>query len=238
MTSMKSIMAAVASLVVIGGCGTTQDEAYDASARELDAMLLLQDERSSGETWARVNAQNELTILQSTDGEPQTAEKMFVLTLEGSENLPVEGKLGDSDVAFLPESNLFVLHTNANNSIYLFGLNDEKSREKIGLLKSNPRIRANIKAEVFAHGISESSGSWEQKAGQLDVSVSNFLLPKVGISPEEGGGSGGSTCTSGGTGSSSCSITEWTQTTCSVTCGAGYYACCNSSSVKCTCIKG
>lgn len=45
-------------------------------------------------------------------------------------------------------------------------------------------------------------------------------------------------CTSGGQGSSSCAIDEdfpWHQH-CDVSCGAGYYACCDANTVRCKCI--
>lgn len=44
-------------------------------------------------------------------------------------------------------------------------------------------------------------------------------------------------CTSGGAGSTSCSISETTGGECTVTCSSGYYACCNSPTVRCYCCK-
>ncbi|MDD3687490.1 MAG: hypothetical protein PHE56_12075 [Bacteroidales bacterium] len=64
---------------------------------------------------------------------------------------------------------------------------------------------------------------------------------------DDQGGGGGSTytCSSGGPGSTSCSVSTsgggggiTGGTTCSVTCGSGYYACCNAWENKCQCRKG
>ena len=56
---------------------------------------------------------------------------------------------------------------------------------------------------------------------------------------EGGGGGGSTTCRSGGPGSTSCSVSGG-GTSCSVSCGPGYYACCEAYAglPKCTCVKG
>lgn len=50
----------------------------------------------------------------------------------------------------------------------------------------------------------------------------------------DSGGSGQTACASGGRGATACSSATGTQS-CSITCGSGYYACCNSNSYSATC---
>ena len=50
----------------------------------------------------------------------------------------------------------------------------------------------------------------------------------------EAGGSGQTVCASGGRGATACSSASGTQN-CTITCGSGYYACCNSNSYSATC---
>jgi hypothetical protein len=50
----------------------------------------------------------------------------------------------------------------------------------------------------------------------------------------DAGGNGQTVCASGGRGATACSSATGNPS-CSITCGSGYYACCNSNSYSATC---
>ncbi len=70
--------------------------------------------------------------------------------------------------------------------------------------------------------------------------INSARLSRPGSERTDGGGGPGKTpsrdCHSGGPGSTSCSTHGQTYS-CTVTCGSGYYACCDMSGIECTCIK-
>ena len=91
----------------------------------------------------------------------------------------------------------------------------------------------------YVIGISEHRGQFEilNNNNQIlnidDVLINHF----VSATPLSTTKKYASNCTSGGEGASECSIDEWTQNGCSVKCRTGYFACCNSSTVRCICVK-
>jgi hypothetical protein len=131
---------------------------------------------------------------------------------------------------------------------YVFDVSPAEPREgplvhgNMGEDPGRSRVRADV-PPGFAYMIFHGYGLNHQMGAVVNARKLVFGAPHVldcdecgPLSPDPGGGggSGGSSCNSGGSGSTSCSITS-NGNSCSVSCGSGYYACCNRNSGSPTC---
>lgn len=152
----------------------------------------------------------------------------------------------------ISESRKFAILYNLNrNKIYFIGTMD--SQNEIDVIKGNTALKNSIdNLDYLGYGFSYLTGSWSESRIKesryttpiysLDYSDNFNTQLRTTLPLDDDGGGGGlcaqGSCTSGGNGSSSCSITEaFPSQSCNVTCTTGFYACCNSKSVRCYCCK-
>ncbi|MCB0716618.1 MAG: hypothetical protein KDC06_11475, partial [Chitinophagaceae bacterium] len=143
-----------------------------------------------------------------------------------------------------------VIYDKTINKIYFVGTSDAVN--DINAVKAKTELKPAISNDDYlGYGFSYLNNSWSVDR----IKESKYLTPfytldyantqntqlRLLLPTNDYGGSGlcdQGNCTSGGNGSSSCSITEAPfHQSCTVTCNAGFYACCNSSSVRCYCCK-
>lgn len=93
----------------------------------------------------------------------------------------------------------------------------------------------------YAYGITSARGKWKIDHANWSSELSaHNALEKFSLVERASSSANAKMmgCTSGGEGSTSCSIDEpFGMGGCSVDCSEGYYSCCDSSTVKCTCEK-
>lgn len=117
--------------------------------------------------------------------------------------------------------------------------------------RDNPQ---STRGELVYHvnGISKLTDRGGFDAGALKTSAAteafdaanSVRMNRAHGSEKIGGGDGGGkthpgpNCSSGGPGATSCSSGgSGTGSSCTVTCGSGYYACCDANGVECKCVK-
>lgn len=203
--------------------------------------------QTDGDVFIRITANNEIVIAQ-TGSSKDTVEHIYVLALPKGQPITMrEGKLGYSDMLCYKDKRAMVLHSEADNKWYFFGIDEDASRNKVRILSADPTLGSNIGGISMGYGLSKINGRYNaQKLADTTKKYASNLLAVTDMSgrlsaktvamatdddaPED--------CTSGGPGSSTCSISEGVlfPNTCSVTCNVGWYSCCNSSSVKCFCV--
>lgn len=112
-----------------------------------------------------------------------------------------------------------------------------------GMQQASRTVPAGFNGATFVgYGLNHSNRRGRSRIVEKDggVAIETIFYPDYGDGT--GSGSGGASCDSGGAGSTSCSATNNTSgSSCSVSCGSGYYACCNKggmmTSESCKCIK-
>lgn len=147
---------------------------------------------------------------------------------------------------------MFIVKFEKKDFVKLNDLNDfkgkiEVSNQNISITTLNDKYfftvdeneLKNDNKSFYAIGISEHSGQFEilhnkNQILNIDDVLINHLVSDMPLARAM---KYATDCTSGGAGASECSIDEWTQNGCSVKCRSGYYACCNSSTVRCFCVK-
>ncbi len=225
----------------------SKDLYYNKTSAELaKSTLQVQDKTTRGDGFIFKSENNEVVFLQGTTDDKSTFDKVVIVAFEQGVNCPIKsGTTEYTDVTYFRDKRSIVIHSKKDNMIYLFGLDEKESLDKIALLKENPTLKSNAFKTVLGYGISVLSGKWNKEsflntpsASAFDRLISASIIANSRLSTFSFDGSGGAgDCTSGGTGSSSCSIGSWPDVSCSVTCNSGYYACCKSSTTTCTCIK-
>lgn len=193
----------------------------------------------------RVTANNEVLILQSVN-HPDTIDQIVLLSAENNVKLDIaQGNLGYSTLFYYKDKGGIVLHSGSGNQLYFLGLTEAASTEKLGLIKANKTLNGEVRPPLFGFGLSVMKGKWDKKT--LIESKNRYAVNLLTLADHSGNTSPAAktaaaadapfTCTSGGPNSTSCSITEVLGISCSVTCSDGYYACCNSSSTRCICVR-
>jgi hypothetical protein len=241
----KIFITTIASGVFLLSCN--KDKNFQVLSRELkETVQHVQGEISGGNSLLKVTANNELMILQATNPKkPKEIDKIIIVAFEKNASIPIHDKnLEYTDLVFFSDKRSIALHSKVDNKIYLLGLDESESQHKIDLLKSNKNTKNALKEPLLGYGISVLTGSWNldklmnnkyhSAFNQLDYSSNIYSI----VPPDDGGSGGSVNCTSGGPGASECSIGEWPSISCSVTCKSGYYACCDSKTTKCFCVKG
>jgi len=116
---------------------------------------------------------------------------------------------------------------NSNGGSLYFVVNNKKGVEYAKNLKTKASIYY-CNQLAFAKGNIFKYNSEINKTDKKTNIFVNSILGRVDAS--------GVKCASGGAGSTSCGVGD-TWSHCSVTCGTGYYACCQSDGNTCHCIK-
>lgn len=230
---------------VISGCNKQVD--YTRTGKALQSTIK-QDlhENYEGQTYIRVTTNNEILVGLSTAGN-DTVDHVFVLSVDKKDKISLtEGNLGYSTIYYYKDQRAILLHTKASNQIYFLGLKETASQDKIDSLASQKDLKASFQSGEFGFGLSAIRGKWsasiisdatKKYASNLltiaDLQTRYTTSQKIAASADDAPVS----CTSGGPGATSCSITEGAiiPNTCSVTCANGYFACCQSSTTRCTC---
>lgn len=203
----------------------------------------------SGKVFTRMTSSKSLLILINTTGE-EAYDKSLVLTSQ----LParfVDITKDEMDIFIVLSQKTVIFVDNAAEIITVIGLNNDETQGIVTRLKANSSTSPYISDNNFlAYGLSYLNGSWalEKIAASKYKSPFNALAngDRTGrmmlVVEEESGDNMCSIgkCTSGGAGSNSCQITEDLgpiRQTCNVTCNVGYYACCDSKTLRCYCCK-
>lgn len=178
-----------------------------------------------------VSSNNEILVMSKSRSELGHYDRAFVFQHREKPDL--------TDMV-LKEFALFesAMLVNAGNTLLFIAVDNDDNHSLLNQIRA--REQATKVVPIWAYGLSTHKGSWATSIRADDVSAHNALIeysknrtergkvPPVGGEPN---------CTSGGTGSSSCSITELFGMSCSVTCDDGYYACCDSKTTTCKCVK-
>lgn len=241
---MKKVLTVLLSSILFFSC--SKEKNFQNLSQELKTTVKdLKGDISQGKSFLKITPNNELMILQASNPEkPDLIDKVIILAFEKSINIPLKDKnLDYSNLTFFSDKRSLVLHSKLDNKIYLLGLDEKESQEKIKRLSTNSKIKPALEKPLLGYGISVLTGSWNLEKlknnkynsafNQLDYSNNIYSI----IPPDDGEG-GAANCSSGGPGSNECSIGEWPSISCSVTCKSGYYACCDSKTTKCFCVKG
>ena len=198
----------------------------------------------SGNLYVKQSSANSLLILCKTSGTTNGFDKAFVLFSETT--IPkLDLNLNDEYEIQIPDSKKFaVLYNVTKNKIHFIGTSDKLN--DINNIKKNSSISGAVSnMDYLSYGFSYLTGSWsiprikastyKQPFNTLDYSKT--INPTITPMVDDPVSCAQNICTSGGAGSSSCSITEPFNLGCTVTCNAGYYACCVSSTTRCYCCK-
>jgi hypothetical protein len=218
---------------------------FDRTSSEVSKSLLqVQDKATSGTGYLFKTLNNEVVFMQNTSGIKSEFDKVVVVAFEKEVDISIDpGDINYVDAIYFKDKRSLILHSKKNNTIYLLGLNEIQSKDKIELLRQNPNLKTKGFKIILGYGISVLSGKWNFdkfiKSGSFSAfdgleiaSTINRNINKNGLrDPNK------KECTSGGEGATSCSIGSWPDVSCSVSCGDGYYACCNSSTTTCYCKK-
>ncbi|WP_166437238.1 hypothetical protein [Niastella caeni] len=219
-----------------------------ATTEETLQTTLAQDQGEifTGHTYIKVSENNEVLIMQIKN-DPAIVENIFVLALEKKDLITIQpGDLGLSSVIYYRDKRAVVLHSSKSNNLHFLGLRETASGIKMERLKADHTLKNEMRSAVLGYGLSMMKGKWDAKT--LLNTNKKYIFNLIALADRSGRtltpaqreavtediASG---CTSGGPGSSSCSISEpLPPQSCSVTCGSGYYACCQSSTVSCNCV--
>ena len=191
----------------------------------------------------RVNANSILLFFQSKTDDVKYFKRSILI--ESKEDLTsVIFPLGASFDVVIPQSQKFIAFCSKNGEqSFLFGLYD--AHESLHAI--NAKLTGKKPTIIFGYGISYMQNIWDKDnamKSKKDKAIAVLIDANTNISETDKqslqaslAAPGGTTCNSGGVGSSSCSVEQGFPTTqvCSVSCNAGYYACCNTTSFTCTC---
>lgn len=203
---------------------------------------------AKGKISVKKSSNNTVLLLFRSDGTNETDfDKAFVIF---SETPITKFTISENDAfeIMIPSSRKYMaIYNSTKNKIFFIGTSD--SKVEIDQIKAKNELSNYIaNTDYLGYGFSYMKGKWSESR----INESKYLTPfytldyaneqdtnlRLALPPDDDGGANDCTkCSSGGAGSSQCSIDEWPGVGCSVTCNAGYYACCNSKTVKCYCCK-
>ncbi|RYF89045.1 MAG: hypothetical protein EOO03_06960 [Chitinophagaceae bacterium] len=209
----------------------------------------------SGRCFVKTPSSNSFLLLVNTNNSSDSYDKAIIVFSEGNQTKPSIDEQGIYEF-FIPQHKRYIIvYNQKNDKIFIAGLTDQAAKESIDRFKSNATIKSALtNQDVLGYGLSYMSNTiWnmakikesQYKSPFNTLDYANMTNPQAATAlpppDEENLGDvscAQGTCTSGGAGSSSCAIAEAPfGQECSVTCNAGYYACCVSSSVRCYCCK-
>lgn len=202
-----------------------------------------------GKAFSKMTNSKSLLVLLNTSGE-DAYDKSFVLASRTSakfEELTTEGLY-----IFIASSQKTVIFVDdAAEKITVIGLDNEESQEILNRLQKNESTAPFLSENRFlGYGLSYLQGSWSvEKIAETDykspfnvLSAGDLTGKMMYVAEEETSDNICSIgkCTSGGAGSNACDINDSLgpiKQTCSVKCNEGYYACCDSKTVRCYCCR-
>jgi hypothetical protein len=236
---MRKLLSTILILALLSSC--SKEMYFNKTAAQVTkSTLQVQEKTSSGSGYIFKTQNNEVVFMQSTTEDKSKFDKVVVVAFEKDVNIPIKSEDIDyADAIYFKDKRSLVIHSKKDNMVYLFGLDEKQSLEKIDLLKQNTNFKTNEFKSVLGYGISVLSGNWDLQKFLNTATTSAFdglvasskTINNNKVAPLR------DECTSGGVGASECSIGSWSEMSCSVTCNAGYYACCKSSTTTCKCIK-
>lgn len=182
-----------------------------------------------------------LLFFTTSEGDQANFDKSILIETNSSDK-SIELSDNDKCEVFIPQSRKYILINNLTRQKVVFvGLYDvETAIASVSVKLAGQSLGHNF----IGFGLSYMENKWSKDAVLKQTSlVADEVLLKannnIPASVKETGVNKvkGVTCHSGGAGASQCSVEEGLPITqvCSVTCNAGYYACCNTSTFKCKC---
>jgi hypothetical protein len=178
-------------------------------------------------------------------------DKAFVLVSEKPLALIPAFSGSEMEITILKNKKILLLTNSMDGIVHLlatYDMESEVNRVKIQLQKAGLQVGT----VNYGYGISFLNGIWEKEKAMnsrfkqpftilddADVKLAKKIQDgriQLNDADDDGNLCALGSCTSGGAGSTSCSITE-PGNGCEVSCTGGYYACCNSSTVRCYCCK-
>jgi hypothetical protein len=204
----------------------------------------------TGQLYVKETKENSLLIFCKTDPSAGHYDKAFAIF---SERPIPKMWFSEQDVfeVQIPDSRRFaIVYNKTRDQLHFIGLTDVSAR--ISSIKAKKEVARSVtNQDYLGYGLSFLSGVWD--VGKVKGSSYKYAFTTLDyadvknagrvIPPEDEGGykfCKRGACTSGGAGSTSCSISEDigpVNQSCTSSCGAGYYACCDSSVTRCYCCK-
>ncbi|WP_143065627.1 T9SS type A sorting domain-containing protein [Flavobacterium urocaniciphilum] len=157
---------------------------------------------------------NEISILINQD---EKNIENYIIQFEESSVLKLEGEYTDFQIIFDLKNKQ--LNIKISDKIYYFIIDRKISNENF----------------YSCIGLSKRIGDFEIKKGNSNTSFFDLNINKL----SSNNSTLSMSCTSGGTGATECSVNSTigpVSTGCQVSCGTGYYACCNDDTTVCKCI--
>ena len=229
----------------ISGC----NKKVESAKMDEDLRSALQQDiqqEFDGRTIIKVTSGNEL-LIASSSANNDIVDHAFMLTVDPKASINIKnGDLGLSSIFFYKDHRAIAVHSEITNEVYFFGISEDASKHKIDSLTSSGGAKAILKANILGFGLSSIKGKFDINTliNTTKKYVTNLLVlcdlqnkyttqQKTAAINDDAG----MNCLSGGSGAVSCT---WTvaviNQSCSVSCGAGYYACCNA--LMCHCYPG
>ena len=225
MLQIKKISVILLLLFICGSCTKNSNKTAKLQDTEEGENLTLN--KTNNENILIFDPLGQITVLSNK------TEKGFLnmYVLQTEENFPLETKKVNGEVHFHKD----FLKIKGSGKNYLLALH-KTSKGKYG---------KNVDETIIGYGIANHKSIFKmvpenERKGKKNAKemIINTLVDDSKTLAQKGSESD---CTSGGEGSSGCSIDESAivaDVGCSVDCDPGYYACCDSGDVTCTCIEG
>lgn len=191
---------------------------------------LINGQTYSGKLYFEKTPNHELVITLENDG----GEVLHNFILQKEDDFEVlvvpEGKNG---IVHFLEQGIFIQYI---NHTYFVG-----GEASIPILENYSHLINDNHQDIIGYGFSSHKGEWTQQLSQENLRMQKNSVHSVfdyafnmGVNdPSPGLGGGDIECFAGGPGAVSCSISK-NGTSCTVTCGDGYYACCE---YFCRCVE-
>ncbi len=195
---------------------------------------------ASGDFILSTTENNEIVIINISKPDAQEVNKIWVAAFEDNINKQsYNRKLFDATLEVASDKRYLIIKN--QNEQYFIALDEVENREKAkNITIASPN---NTLSAAFCFGITYQWGHYDFKELLKDKTISAFesiraANIKSNHTTDQSKNGAGEKCSSGGAGSTQCSIDGAFETGgCSITCTAGYYACCKSSSITCNCVK-
>lgn len=206
----------------------------------------------TGKIFSKELPDTSLLLLINSNPAQSNFNSAFILSSE-NKLLPISTSESDEYTVIIPKTKAYILLINKKQAqISFIGIANNYEIKTKAAIASNSLLKQFTLQEFLGYGLSYNRSTWDalkimnspyhfaynilhnadlqNPAISRNLSSSSAEVNPNSISP-------GGSCTSGGTGATQCSIDGAFGTGCSVTCGTGYYACCDDNTVKCYCVK-
>lgn len=254
MKHTQTFLVTIAAFFLISCSKMTKDESSSDLPLIKEVFSLKTTQVIEGRAFIpNTHSNSSLIFLQTKNvkGNKDLFDVALLLTSERQLNKIVFDSNSDIECNILDNQKVMVLHSKKGKTVHIIGTSDMD--EEMKKVKSKlSAVGYEVKMTNSGFGLSLMKGGWNRsliEASQyknafnlLDVAdIKNAnKVNKIVTNAEDDDDNSQlcvlGSCTSGGAGSTSCSLTEPTNG-CTVTCTTGYYACCNSTTVRCYCCK-